>query len=70
MEVLSPATFLTKICIVSSGSAEAARECVELREEMLLERMVAAAAVMIFRVGMWVVRSLIVVDSSDVIGSV
>ena len=37
---LSPATFLTKICIVSSASAEEAREDVDDIEEMLLERMV------------------------------
>jgi hypothetical protein len=37
--LLSPATFLTKICMVDSGSADEARE--EEMEEMLLERMMA-----------------------------
>lgn len=40
---LSPATFLTKICIVASGSAEDVREAMEETEEMLLDRMMAAA---------------------------
>jgi hypothetical protein len=38
-DLLSPERFLTKICIVSSGSAEGAREEVEETLEMLLERM-------------------------------
>lgn len=38
---LSPATFLTKICMFSSGSADEAREEVE---EKLLERMIAVLA--------------------------
>lgn len=37
---VSPATFLTKICMVDSGSADDARE--EEMEEMLLERMLMA----------------------------
>ena len=40
-DLLSPERFLTKICMVSSGSAEGAREEVEETLEMLLERMVA-----------------------------
>lgn len=38
---LSPAMFLTKICIVSSASADDAREVMEEMLEMLLERMLA-----------------------------
>ena len=40
-DLLSPERFLTKICMVSSGSAEGAREEVEETLEMLLERMMA-----------------------------
>ena len=40
-DLLSPERFLTKICMVSSGSAEGAREEVEETLEMLLERMTA-----------------------------
>lgn len=47
---LSPATFLTKICMVSSASAEEAREDVEVMDEKLLERMMATE-VRILRVG-------------------
>ena len=36
--LLSPATFLTKICIVSSASADEARELMEEMLDMLLER--------------------------------
>jgi hypothetical protein len=39
--LLSPERFLTKICMVSSGSAEDAREVEEEMLEMLLERMLA-----------------------------
>lgn len=39
--LLSPDRFLTKICMVSSGSADEAREEAELTLEMLLERMMA-----------------------------
>jgi hypothetical protein len=42
--LLSPATFLTKICMVASGSAEEAREAMEETEEMLLDRMLAVVA--------------------------
>lgn len=38
--LLSPATFLTKICIVSSAAMDEAEEAEET-EEMLLERMMA-----------------------------
>lgn len=41
MGKVSPERFLTKICMVSSGSAEGAREEVEETLEMLLERMMA-----------------------------
>jgi hypothetical protein len=41
MCLLSPERFFTKICMVSSGSAEGAREEVEETLEMLLERMMA-----------------------------
>ena len=37
--LLSPATFLTNSCIVSSASAEDAREETDEKDEMLLERM-------------------------------
>lgn len=37
--LLSPEVFFTKICTVSSASADEAREKVEEMEEMLLERM-------------------------------
>lgn len=40
--LLSPARFLTKICMVSSASAEEAREEVLDMLEMLLERMLMA----------------------------
>lgn len=40
-DLLSPERFFTKICMVSSGSAEGAREEVEETLEMLLERMTA-----------------------------
>ena len=40
-DLLSPERFLTKICMVSSGSAEGARDEVEETLEMLLERMMA-----------------------------
>ena len=40
-DLLSPESFLTKICMVSSGSADGAREEVEEMLEMLLERMMA-----------------------------
>jgi len=40
---VSPATFLTKICMVSSASAEEAREDVEVMDEKLLERMMMTA---------------------------
>jgi hypothetical protein len=39
--LLSPERFFTKICMVSSGSADGAREEVEETLEMLLERMMA-----------------------------
>lgn len=39
--LLSPDRFLTKICMVSSGLADEAREEAELTLEMLLERMMA-----------------------------
>jgi hypothetical protein len=39
--LLSPDTFLMKICMFGSGSAEEAREEMEEMEEMLLERMMA-----------------------------
>lgn len=39
--LLSPERFLTKICMVSSGSADEARELAEEMLEMLLERMMA-----------------------------
>lgn len=38
---VSPERFLTKICIVSSGSTDEAREVAEEMLEMLLERMMA-----------------------------
>lgn len=41
-DLLSPAMFLTKICIVSSASAEVARDEELELEVMLLERMMAA----------------------------
>ena len=43
-DLLSPERFLTKICMVSSGSAEGAREEVDETLEMLLERMTAVGA--------------------------
>ena len=46
-DLLSPERFLTKICIVSSGSAEGAREEVEETLEMLLERMMAVGVVVL-----------------------
>lgn len=57
--LLSPDRFLTKICMVSSGSADEAREEAELTLEMLLERMMAdwrvvvegAVAVVVQRLG-------------------
>jgi hypothetical protein len=51
--LLSPERFFTKICMVSSGSADGAREEVEETLEMLLERMMA------FEVGMWVVVAVV-----------
>jgi hypothetical protein len=39
--LLSPERFFTKICMVSSGSADGAREELEETLEMLLERMMA-----------------------------
>jgi hypothetical protein len=50
--LLSPERFFTKICMVSSGSADGAREEVEETLEMLLERMMAV------EVGVWVVWGL------------
>lgn len=55
---LSPATFLTKICIVSSAVADEAEDAEET-EEMLLERMIAV-------VGVWV-RCEVVEARGDVI---
>jgi hypothetical protein len=43
--LLSPERFFTKICMVSSGSADGAREEVEETLEMLLERMMAVVEV-------------------------
>jgi hypothetical protein len=51
--LLSPERFFTKICMVSSGSADDAREEAEETLEMLLERMMA------FEVGMWVVVAVV-----------
>jgi len=50
---LSPARFLTKICIVSSASAEEAREEVLVMLEMLLERML-----MVVLARSWIGRSM------------
>lgn len=62
-DVLSPERFLTKICMVSSGSAEGAREEVEETLEMLLERM------MVVGVGVLVVIAVIAV-MSELLGGV
>ena len=47
-DLLSPEMFFTNICIVSSASADEAREKVEEIEEMLLERMMDMLAVVIW----------------------
>ena len=51
-DLLSPERFLTKICMVSSGSAEGAREEVEETLEMLLERMMAVVVGLLVVVAM------------------
>lgn len=65
--LLSPATFFTKICMVSSAAADEAEE-VEETEEMLLERMLAVAAgaaVLMARAGLVAVPSCLDVAWMD-----
>lgn len=45
--LLSPEMFLTKICMVSSASAEEAREKEEEIEEMLLDRILSVVLMLL-----------------------
>lgn len=60
-DLLSPERFLTKICMVSSGSAEGAREEAEETLEMLLERMMAVGVGMLVMIAVMCELSRVVV---------
>ncbi len=51
---LSPATFFTKICIVSPAAAEEARDDVDDNEDVLLERCMSAVVIRVLWRNDWV----------------